>query len=348
MNFKPRCLATGIGSLPHSTIEAAMNLVETAIPQVPYMPQLPATSWHEGMMVQYTEGFPGLVLDEAQEKVTVNTDRAMAKLEDFYGRIIEDDPNDFSISDDYCRGIGGLNAFTRTMSSVDALKTQVTGPVTQGLSTVDQAKRAIFYDDTLQEAVIQNCCMKARWLVRSLQSRGVPVICFVDEPILSAFGSSVYVSITHEWVVAQLREVAAAIRSEGGLCGVHCCGNTDWTLLTDAEVDIISFDAFEFAFSLPLYPDAIKGFFGRGGVVAWGIVPTSKVVLVHNVDSLYAKLFEAFSGVEKLGIPRQTLLQQALITPACGLGSTTVAVADQAFTVLRDLSLRLREELSDA
>ena len=344
MKHKPCCLATGIGSLPHSNLDEAMRLVETAIPQLPYMPQLPEVSWHEGMMVQYTEGFPGLALDEAREKLTVDTDQAMVELEDFYGRIIEDDPEKFAISEGNCRGLLGLKECAGTMPSIEFLKTQVTGPVTQGLSTVDQTKRAIFYDGTLQEAVVQTCCMKARWLVRALSSYGPPIICFVDEPILSAFGSSVYVSITHESVVAQLREVAAAIRAEGALCGVHCCGNTDWTLLTDAEVDIISFDAFEFAFSLPLYPEAIRAFFERGGVVAWGIVPTSEVVLEHSVDSLYNKLLEAFSGVEELGISRQTLHQQALITPACGLGSTSVEVAEQAFTLLHDLSQRLREE----
>ena len=55
------------------------------------------------------------------------------------------------------------------------------------------------------------------------------VICFIDEPILSAFGCSTYVSVQRDDVVAKLREVIEAVHAEGALAGVHCCGNTEWT-----------------------------------------------------------------------------------------------------------------------
>jgi methionine synthase II (cobalamin-independent) len=152
------------------------------------------------------------------------------------------------------------------------------------------------------------------------------------------------VSVKREDVVAQLSEVASAIGSEGATCGVHCCGNTDWTLLTEAGVGIISFDAFEFDYSLPLYPEAIKAYLEGGGVIAWGIVPTSETVLQHSVDSLADHLRQAMTKVEKLGISRRMLLRQALLTPACGLGSTSQAVAETAFRLLRDLSERMHAE----
>ena len=43
------------------------------------------------------------------------------------------------------------------------------------------------------------------------------IICFIDEPILSAFGSSTYVSVKREDVVAHLKEVIEAVHVEGGL-----------------------------------------------------------------------------------------------------------------------------------
>lgn len=340
--FEPCCLATGIGSLPHPDVASAMKLVQRAIPEIPYMPQLPALGWHEGMMVQYSEGLPGRVLDEQQEKMILDTEQGMAELEEFYGRVIADDPVAFPISEDHCHGLAGLQGLLE-QGGVAAAKAQVTGPVTQGLSMVDQDKRAVYYDETFQEALVKNCAMKARWLLSQLGSAAPVRLCFLDEPILSAFGSSVYVSIKREEVVAQLAEVAEAVRGAGGLCGVHCCGNTDWSLLTEAQVDIISFDAFEFAFSLPLYPEAIKAFVERGGIIAWGIVPTSAEALgEQTVDSLAVKLEEALAGAEQLGLSRQTLLRQALLTPACGLGSTSVEVAERAFELLRGLSLRMR------
>ena len=71
------------------------------------------------------------------------------------------------------------------------------------------------------------------------------IICFIDEPILSAFGSSTYVSVSRDEVVAALEETIAAVHADGALAGIHCCGNTEWSILIDAGVDIVNFDAFE-------------------------------------------------------------------------------------------------------
>ena len=165
MRFEPCCLATGIGSLPHAQLARAMELVASTIPEIPYLPQLPALSWHEGMMVQYTEGIPGRRLDEEREKLHLDTTAGMAELEDFYARVIADDPTGFSISDDHCRGLTGLQQLLGQADALVAVKAQITGPVTQGLSTVDQEKRAVYYDETFQEVLVKSCAMRARWLL---------------------------------------------------------------------------------------------------------------------------------------------------------------------------------------
>jgi len=349
VSFEPCCLATGIGSLPHTEPARAMELVSSAIPEIPYVPQLPAMSWHEAMLVQYTEGLPGRVLDERNEKLYVDTEQGLLELEEFYTRVIEDDPEKFPISEDHLHGLSGLiRLLERRPDLLSAVKTQVTGPVTQGLSTVDQDRRSVFYNDTFQEVVVKSCALKARWMLRRLRPFHSTLLCFVDEPVLSAFGSSVYVSIRREEVIGQLAEVGSAIRQEGALCGVHCCGNTDWTLLTEAGVDIISFDAFEFAYSLPLYPEAITTFLERGGIIAWGVVPTSAEVKEQSAESLSVRLEEAIAGIEKLGVSRRALLRQALITPACGLGTTDEGVAEAAFHLLREVSLIMREKAASA
>ena len=347
--FEPRCLATGIGSLPHADRDRALQLIQTSLPAMPYAPQLPALTWNEGMMVQFTEGLPGLVRDERKQKVHLDTaGQGLVALEDFYMKVIAEDPAAFPISEDHWWAVAHMGEWVGRVESRVGAKVQITGPITQGLSTVDAGKRAIFYDETFQEVVVKNCAFKARWMLRQLEPAGGTRICFVDEPSLSGFGSSVYVSVKREDVVAQLAEVAEAVRAEGGLCGVHCCGNTDWSLLCDAGVDIISFDAYEFAHTLPLYPDAIRGFLQRGGIVAWGVVPASAAALNETVDTLEQRLRDALAGVEALGVPRDQLLRQAMITPACGLGSVSVEVAEAAFGLLRDLAARFTEEAASA
>ena len=64
--FEPCCLATTIGSLPHTDITIATELVFENTPEIPAWAQFPKRSFHENMMVQFTEGMPGLVEDGNQ------------------------------------------------------------------------------------------------------------------------------------------------------------------------------------------------------------------------------------------------------------------------------------------
>ena len=83
-------------------------------------------------------------------------------------------------------------------------------------------------------------------------------------------------AVSRENIINYLNEVIDAIKLEGALSGIHCCGNTDWSLLTDTKVDIINFDAYEYSEKLALYSDSIESFIKRGGKIAWGIVPSSE------------------------------------------------------------------------
>ena len=112
------------------------------------------------------------------------------------------------------------------------------------------------------------------------------VICFIDEPILSAFGSSTYVSVKREDVVALISEVIDAVHAEGAIAGIHCCGNTEWSILIDAGVDIVNFDAFGYGETIALYPDAVSRFITGGGLIAWGVVPTSPAIREQTVETL--------------------------------------------------------------
>ena len=55
-------------------------------------------------------------------------------------------------------------------------------------------------------------------------------------------------------MIAAIDGGVAAIHQEGALAGLHCCGNTDWSLVLATGVDVINFDAWEFAQGLSVYP----------------------------------------------------------------------------------------------
>ena len=72
---------------------------------------------------------------------------------------------------------------------------------------------------------------------------------------------------------------------------VHCCANIDWSLLTDADIDVINFDAYMYWDKIALYAKEFNRFLEKGGTIAWGIVPVADDLLSkESVQSLVEKL----------------------------------------------------------
>ena len=251
-----------------------------------------------------------------------------------------------AISPEYSKG---FHAMESRLESLDGkakrpfVKVQTTGPCSFALTIVDENKRAIYYNDEFRDVVVKAMAMKCRWQVQRYKKFAQNVICFIDEPILSAFGSSTYVSVQREDVVNILKEVIDAVHADGALAGIHCCGNTEWSILVDAGVDIVNFDAFEYADTIAMYGEAVKKHLDRGGILAWGVVPTSVAIRNQTVESLIKKFEQGVDNlVAKSGISRQQILEQAMITPSCGTGSMAVEDAEKVFTLLGELSKALK------
>lgn len=346
MAFNPKCLATGIGSFPHQTAKAACDTILSTIPEMPFWPQLPKIDFREQMEIQFCEGLPCIQLDEVRQRIYFDTSGdPTSQLEKFYANYMADNLEHFKISVEFSRGIYELEKklSAQSLHSIEFFKSQVTGPITFGLTIVDENKRSIYYNDLFRDVVSKGITMKAKWILKKFKPLGYNQICFVDEPILSAFGSSTFVSVQRKDVVTLLSEVFEAVHQEGALVGTHCCGNTEWPILIDAGVDIISFDAYEFGETIAYYPDQINGFLESGGVIAWGIVPNSEKFNQETTDSLIKKLEEKVDRLAAKGIDKNLIWDRCLLTPSCGTGSLSVELADRVFHQLADMSKVLRK-----
>jgi hypothetical protein len=219
-----------------------------------------------------------------------------------------------------------------------ALKGQVTGPVSWSLTVVDENQRPILYDDVLGEAVAKHLRLKAAWQERELAKLASRTVMFIDEPYMASYGSA-YVPLSRDQVIGLLEEVFAGLE---GIKGVHCCGNTDWAILLKTSIDILSLDAYGYAEKLALYPEDVARFLERGGVIAWGIVPTNAMAETETVDSLVKRLHEALDRLVAKGVSRDALLQAGMITPSCGLGSTAPQLAEHVFELTAGVSAEMR------
>ncbi len=351
--FKPGGLPALIGSLPMDDHPSAVNLMGEYTPDIPLWIQLPHFP-AEGMMAQFLPGMPGVTRDG--DKLYVNTadDRFEAELlaffEDFMA--VTEEPRSiadsrFALTEDAAPGFFEfLRYLDNRQKPPVAVKAQITGPFTFATGVVDDGGRAIFYDAQLRDTAVKLIAMKARWQVNQLKKYGVPVIVFLDEPGLAGFGSSAFISISREDVDQCLAEVIAAIHVEGGLAGIHVCANSEWPVILDSGADIASFDAYSFFDKFILYKDPVKGFINRGGILAWGIVPTSdsEAIEKESVSSLLALWEDEVRQVEALGVPRSEIFDKSLITPSCGTGSLSFADATRVLELTRELSAQIREK----
>ena len=131
------------------------------------------------------------------------------------------------------------------------------------------------------------------------------------------------------------------MKAAGGISAVHCCGNADWPLVIKSGADIINFDAFDYLDTISIYHAELRDFLEKGGLLAWGIVPTSGDLGPITPESLLDRFNK---GVKQLSrnIPEELILSNILLTPSCGTGSRTVEETLKIFQLL----IRLKENLA--
>lgn len=332
MNINNQFLATGIGSLSFTNKGKALDFILSNFDKhIPFWPQLPKISFFESMFVQYSQGFPGRVVDLERKNIYINSQSPdfIEEFEKCFNAINTEQLDFFSISPDYAVG---LHEFLKNITGKEFkfIKGQVIGPISYGMTLLDERKKPLLFNAELNEIIPQFLSFKARWQIREFkQASKSKIIIFVDEPYLVAVGTNQFASLDKSNIASKLNCLIDAIHAEGALVGIHCCGNTDWSIILETNLDILSFDAFEFLDSLFIYKDSLNKFIQRGGVLACGIVPNKED---YDLEGYQEKSLEVLKK-DKL------LLQNGvLITPSCGCGTVSEAFAEKVHLLSKDIA----------
>ncbi len=350
MNFNPNVNdlageATLIGSFPFKDHAETVDLVLKYVPRIPCWPQLPAYP-QEGMLRQFSSGLPGfdpekLVLDPQ----TPGFEEEKLRFYEEYLAVTEGEGSlegtRFCLSPEDARGFFVFLEKASAKAPFPAVKGQITGPFTLSVGIKTPEGKAVFYDPEGRDMVVKLVALKARFQVEKLKSLSERVIIFFDEPALSGFGSSAFVGVSKEEVLGMLNEVAGEVRQAGGLAGIHICGNTDWTLPVEAQLDLINFDAYDFWERFVSYGKEIRGFLERGGVIAWGLVPTLKAdrLVAETPQTLRQRFEELLKRLsETSGLSKDVLKKHSLFTPSCGMGTLSPELTLKALELLRSLT----------
>ena len=349
MKFTPDARPTLMGSLPVTDHNEAVDIIFKYMDSIPVWPQLPCYP-EERLLAQYAEGLPGIVTD-TDGNVSFNTASAEFDQETltFFEKYLEITEGGSPIQGsglDFSEKSGkGFQAMLARLAGSKsrpfAVKGQVTGPFTMLTGIKDQDGKMSWFNPMLREAVNKSVEIKTKYQIELLKQHSDNVIILLDEPALSGFGSSAMVSIPRDETVKDISDAVDAIHNAGGIAGVHVCANTDWSILLDTPVDILSFDAYGFLDRIMLFKEGLRKFIESGKVIAWGIVPTLNREDLDRTDMNAVKaLWE--NCVKELGADPEIIKKQAIITPSCGTGLLTRELSIKAIELTRGLSDHIR------
>ena len=332
--------ATGIGSVPSTDIEGTCINILSHFPEIPFWPQFVKRSHLEDMIIQFSERLPLLEVREEKRDLIVSPGEKESGLVTFYDHFLAEDIDYFAISREYAPGLYKIveSIQEKPEKFGPYIKGQTVGPVTFAAGIIDLDGKPVLYNPELVEAMVKGLAIKALWQVRELSKSGKRPIIFLDEPYLSSFGSA-FSPIQRQEVITLIKETIDYIRERSdALIGIHCCGNTDWSMIIETGPDIINFDAHGYLDYFLLYPEELSRFLQGGGIIAWGIVPMATFTGKESIEDLYLKLKEGLSRINELAENPEAVTRNSILTPACGIGTMEQIAADSVLDFLSMLS----------
>jgi len=327
---------TAMAVMPHKDVVRALDLALTM--DIPFWPQLPHVSYTEDMYVQAAEHFPGILLDMENRTLRFSMDKFIIEFEETMAHF--DEPEYFDISKEY--SVVYHRFLEMDLSDRPAIRGQLEGPISFGFNILDQDKRPILFEDTVRSFMLEFMSKRINVQLERLKQMNSNAFMFVDEPGLQ-FLFSALSGFDSTKAKSDMEDFFAMLQRPRG---IHLCGNPDWDFLLGLDLDILSLDVYQNGEIFASYSKSIKRFLDRGGVIAWGIVPTNfEPFEAENINALEARLTEVWNFLANKGIDREFLISRSLISPAtcCLVNPDGEKTVEKAFKVVTELSQRLRD-----
>ncbi|MBS4032562.1 MAG: hypothetical protein KGZ63_14245 [Clostridiales bacterium] len=338
MNIFGGCKTSAMGILPHRDIDKALDMALSL--DIPFWPQLPHVSYYEDMYVQFSEHFPGIIIDEEEQRVSFNTGLFYEELPGYLEK--SEDPETFNLSDKYAQVFHRF--LQRDLSAYTAIKGQVIGPVSFGLRTSDENLKPMIFNDDARLLLFEFTREKLNNQYRLLRKYNPNPVVFFDEPGLEF----IFNSMSGYTGDMAKKDLAGLLQGVDGLKGIHLCGNPDWDFLLNADIDVLSFDAYRRGEVIVRY-ESLRRFIADGKILEWGIVPTQIEILEEETeDSIINRLEGLWDYLVAKGVDKETIVQNARVSPAtCNLvGPRSEEAVEKAYAMLRSISARLKKKYS--
>jgi len=335
---KPKFAATMMAAVPYRDMEWAGDVILKNFPEAPCLPVM--TRGIKWML----EGIPCVVIDRENRRILLDlSPERESELLEFYDRYMEEDLDYFATTPETALFFYGM--FERLKKSrPPELKWVIfhtAGPLLLGDVIRQPDGNRSIYNETLRDVLIKGINIKTRWLEKKIREEipGVEVVADLPETTLVNFTSAGGTGMRED-VITAINESFYGLTC---LKWIHCCANIDWSLLTDCNVDVINFDAYQHSDKAVLYAEEFKRFLERGGMIGWGIVPVIDALLSgETVSGLVDKLQEGIDLFVSKGIDEELLASSSWILPSCETVLLTNEQSDVALNMTKEISEIMR------
>jgi hypothetical protein len=322
----PVAAATGIGSLPGTDPREAVRMVLGELPDLPFLPELPARGPHADLIGRTTALLADLYVDLQPSgwRITSRPSRDGTRARDHLSR--------------------DLDALEETEARPALLKLQAAGPwtlaamveLTRGDRMLADPGAVADLTASLAEGLTQHLADVARRLpgtalLLQLDEPALPGVLAAEIPTASGFGR--LRAPDKQTAAERLRTVLGVAEQTV----VHCCApRPPVALLTDAGAGAVSVDA---ALLSPRDDDDLGSAVEQGVRLLLGLVPGTDA----DLSDLSGRMRSATDLWRRLGFPADQLPDTVVVTPACGLAGASPSYARGALAACAEIARRLGE-----
>lgn len=316
--------SVGVGSLPHRDPQAAAAFAISEF-EVATVPSLPIRSPAEGMIAQAIAGLPGVSLGQYGSFAI-----------DPVG-LTDDTPIETALAAD---AFVGLQAFLDLARKVGVdgspVKWQFVGPVTLGAALQRAGLRNAQAFTIAADAVRHHVAQISRAVSEALPNS--PQLMLLDEPWLVELMAPDF-PIPPD-VAVDLISTGMAAAPSGVAVGLHCCGPCDVATMLETGPQVISVPVSD---ELVDYAGYLGKFIGAGGVIAWGVLPTTGP-LPAKPDRYWRRLSEVWCALVERGVDASELRRRSLVSPECGLAQHQVSTARRVSRLTREIGRKVNAQ----
>ena len=323
--------ASGVGSWPGTDPLEAARTVLDLLPDLPFLPELPARGPHADITGRSTALLAGLPVD----------------LQPSGWRLVSRPSQDSRLARDLLSR--DLDALEEAADAVRpaALKVQCAGPWTLAATLELPRGERVLADhgavDDLAQALAQGLRDHLADLGRRLP--GTRLVLQLDEPGLPAVLAA-RVPTASGWATLRAPDASRAVEvlrtalEAGPTTVVHCCAPAPpIELLRRAGASAVSVDATLLA---PRDDDAVGEAVEAGTGLLLGVVPSTDA----GLSDLSTTMSPATALWRRLGLSAEVLATSVVVTPTCGLAGASPAGARRALQACVEGARRLPELVS--